>query len=83
MAGVTDLPVGDERTVIRMKKTEHFGWKDIYGLMGVDMDFSGADQGPGEWDYLDCDVETELPDPTRAKLNRAIHMQEIPVEVEG
>ncbi len=65
-----------------MKKTEHFGWKDVYGLMGVDMDFSGADQGSGEWDYLDNEV-AELPSPARAKLNRAIHMPEAPVEVEG
>jgi hypothetical protein len=65
-----------------MKKTEHFGWEDVYGLMGVDMDFSGADEGAGEWDYLDSEV-AELPSPARAKLNRAIHIQEAPVEVEG
>ena len=68
-------------TVIRMKKTEHFGWKDIYGLMGVDMDFTGTDQGPGEWEWVE--EEAELPSPTKAKLNRAIHSQEAPVEVEG
>ena len=63
-------------------RTEHCGWKDVYKSMGVESDFSGAADGPGEWDYLD-EEPAELPAPTRAKLSRAIHLQEAPVEVEG
>ena len=36
-------------------RTEHCGWKDVYHMMGVDTDFSGPGEGPGDWDHLDED----------------------------
>lgn len=39
---------------------EHFGWKDLYDLMGVDQDFSGA-EGAGDGSFIDYDEDDDDP----------------------
>jgi len=41
-------------------KGEHFGWKDLYDLMGVDQDFSGAGSA-GEDSFIEYDEDDDEP----------------------
>jgi hypothetical protein len=36
---------------------EHFGWQDVYSLMGVSCDFTGGDEGEDDSDIDGADED--------------------------